>query len=308
MTTVHGLDKERHVTKNDSWVMFKQYIKEKHPEIDTDAALKPMTLRKDPVISYGIIEFYIGENSDGQACAYYHMFRRRNTIEYEILLRGFSHVNQLYNLISLLSRDERDRIIHYEWDDLWDDLWIDYDHPLYSSLRAQSKRKFLEIKELVTLLDDVLDCKITERPYIMPKGKSEPDETGWQTAIREAREETGHSYDKGCLYFNGPIVQHFVGSDSNPYTDCYFVWKTSGYYRPGEITLQNHKTSKSRLRNKSISAELESDVWIEIPIFSSDRERLEWINSVDSYRSFNVFARHFSALMEVHSHLSVKNL
>lgn len=306
MSKDHGFDEERRVVKDESWSIFKNYIDKHHADVNTEVALKPLNLKKDPVISYGIIDFYLAKNTDGDLCAYYHMFKRRNTIEYEILLRGFFHISQLYDLLSLISQDERKRILENPWEDLWDDLWIDHDYPSYSSLKSQSKRKFPQIKEVLSLLDETLVCKIPERSFIFPKGKAEKGESGWETALREAKEETGNSYQNGYLYFNSPIVQHFIGSDNNPYTDCYYVWKSDGYYKTQEFELDDKTSPRARLRNHSISAELESDVWIEIPIFKTNSERLEWINSIDPYRSFNVFHRHFSAIMEIHSHLSTR--
>lgn len=305
MNTDHGLDKERTVIKDESWRIFKEYIEKNHPDLNTEIALTPLNLKKSPIISYGIIEFYTGKNTEGDDCAYYHMYKRRNTVEYEILITGNFHVYQLYDLLCLISKDERERILTNDWETLWDDLWIDHNVVSYSSMKAQSKRKFNQIKDLLSLLDESLICKIPERSYIFPKGRSENKESGWQTALREAKEETRNNYSKGSLYFNSPIMQRFIGSDNNPYVDAYYVWRSEGYYKCDEYELEEDESSKNRIRNKSISSELESDVWLEIPIFKSNRDRLEWINSVDPYYSFNVFRRHFLAIMEIHNRLCV---
>lgn len=305
MISDHGADRERTVIKDESWELFKEYINRNHPDVNTEKALEPLNLKKTPVISYGIIEFYTGLNDKQQPCSYYHMFRRRNTVEYEILMRGYYRISQLYDLLCLISKDERERILNYDWEELWDDLWIDHDYSCYQSLKTQSKRKFPIIKEVLSLLDESLVCKIPERSFIFPKGRSEDKESGWETALREAREETRNSYKNGSLYFNSPIVQHFIGSDNNPYSDAYYVWQSKGYYKNDEYELEENESSPRRIRTKSISSELESDIWLEIPIFNSNAERLEWINSVDPYYSFNVFRRHFLAIMEVHNRLCI---
>ena len=333
----HGHDSERHVVRNESWDKFVKYMENLHPDLNIDVALKPISLKRDPVISYGIIEFTICKDAEGNQNAYYHLFRRRNTVEYEILIRGFAQKNQLYNLISLLSLDERERILNHSWEELWDDLWVDHNYPSYISLKAQSQRKFPEIKELVKLLDDTLECKIPTRPYIFPKGKAEKGETGWQTALREGNEETKHAYRNGSLEFNSPLVQHYIGSDNSPYTDYYYIWRSDRLYSspitnlnaeeslnsPREAKQLSPKakvlksssnnalldpqcelTNSKRLRHESISSELESDIWLEIPIFNTVAARLEWVNSVDPFLEFGVFKRHFAAIMEVHAHLS----
>ena len=305
MNAEHGADKERTVTKDESWTIFKKYIDEHHPDLNTKKALEPLSLKRTPIISYGIIEFFTGLNDKEEKCAYYHLFRRRNTVEYELLIRGCFHMSQLYDLLSLISQDERERILNNEWEDLWEDMWINPEAGSYQSVTARSKRHFPKVKEVLQLLDEHLVLKILERSFIFPKGRPEPKESGWEAALREAQEETRHSYKEGSLYFNSPIVQHFIGSDNNPYTDAYYVWRTNGYYKSDQYELEENTSPRPRLRNKSISSELESDVWLEIPIFTNNQERMEWINSIDPYYTFNVFRRHFLAIMEIHNHLCI---
>lgn len=326
-----------------------------NPGLDIDAILKKTEVKKDPVISYGILEFTTGLNQQGQLCAYFHVFRRRHTIEYGVLIQGYAQRNQLYDLISLLSRDERDRILNNDWEDLWDDYWIDHACPTYTSLQAQSRRRFPEIKAVLQLIDADVPCRIGNRPYIFPKGRPDKNESGLHAALREAHEETRTEFNlndnstptNGELYFNDPIIQHYRGSDTRPYTDYYYVWKRPQLYScqtqklstikhvrtssktvnlddlnkseerspynivcgrktpnpEGESPEQVIREETPRLRKRTISHELESDAWLEIPIFNSNRQRLEWIATIDPYEDYGIFRRHFQAIMEVHSHL-----
>jgi len=288
-------------------------------------------------------------------------------MEYDILIRGFAQKNQLYDLLCLLSRDERDRILHNSWEELWDDYWIDHSSASYTGLKAQSKRRFDEIKTLLQLLDNDIPCKIYKRPYIFPKGKPNKNEEGISAALREAREETKGLFTErdGYLYFNSPIIQYYTGSDGKQYIDYYYVWCSYSVYASSSHKLydiisqptlkrgssenevdtqfaidtltaldsenrednENKKVGKTnsnetleplirfirdannsttekkdRLRNRTISHELESDAWIEIPLFTSVREKLEWSNSIDPYQEFGLFKRHFNAIMEIHDH------
>jgi hypothetical protein len=372
----YGSDRERSVNKGPGWDTFKRYIEERNTGIDVNHILERVPLKRDPIVSCGIIEFAIKPNKDGRLCAFYHVFRRRNTVEYDTLIRGHGQKNQLFDLISLLSRDERDRILNHTWQQIWDDYWLDHTVSAYTTLQANSKSRFPEIKELVEKLDKELPCRITRRPYIFPKGKPEKGETGLEAALREAREETGTSFSTGYLYFNSPVVQHYRGSDNCQYSDYYYVWRQDDLIvcpiqklcdkidtskdraesiplaKGPSVSLESsdslspRKTSNSppegvsnqvldsetrllilkmlpsvlpivdryynnekrefrspRLRDETISHELESDAWIEIPIFTSARERLEWMNSVNSFQEFGIFRRHFMAIMEIHQHL-----
>lgn len=368
----YGNDRERSVNKGPGWDKFRNYMDSHNPGLNVDYILEKIHLKRDPVISYGIIEFSIKRGKHG-LCAYYHVFRRRYTMEYDMLLRGYAKKNQLFDLISLLSRDEKDRILKHTWEELWDDYWIDHSSKGYTSLKAQSQRRFEELKEILTEIDSDIPSRITERPYIFPKGKPDKNETGWEAALREAKEETCSNYEKGYLYFNSPIIQHYNGSDGCPYTDYYYVWYRDDVHAcptrklfnvhylprsdqsipslpsspPGDTistssdsetmdpstkalilqlmpemkTLEGfqdmdeapepdshpwtyvvtHQTP--RLRNVTISHELESDAWIEIPIFDTVKERMEWMNSINPFKEFGIFKRHFSAIMEIHSHL-----
>lgn len=376
-------DRERSVNKGPGWTKFRTFLSQQYEKsgLDLDAILKKVPLKRDPVISYGLIEFAFRKNNQGDPCILYHVYRRRNTTEYDTLIRGFAQKNQLYDLISLLSRDERDRILNNSWEELWDDYWIDHDGGSYAGLKSQSKRRFDEIKNLLKLLDDDLPCKIYKRPYIFPKGKPNKNEEGVNAALREAREETKGDFSEkdGYLYFNSPIIQYYIGSDGKQYIDYYYIWCSYNVYsspcqrlyniipnaKADPVTLGDSKGNfantdssnnskgnftnqsainglrrvdsgedvddanlkplikfireqeslaadptsnntnmqhRDRLRNRTISHELESDAWIEIPLFNSVRDKLEWASSVDPYQEFGLFKRHFNAILEIHNH------
>lgn len=311
-----GTDKERQVEKGSAWTKFKDYLSASNPNLDIEAILKKTDVRKEPVISYGVLEFVIGPNSikNDSKSAWFHVFRRRHTIEYGILIQGYAQRNQLFQLICLLSRDERERILNHEWQELWDDYWIDHNSNGYTNLQSQSKRRFPEIKAILELINADIACRIEQRPYIFPKGKPEKNETGLQAALREAREETKVNFSAsvpstGELYFAQPIIQHYSGSDDRPYIDYYYVWKRDDIYQCPTQKLttmfESLTNDNPRLRNQTISHELEADAWIEIPLFETNRERLEWIARTNPFKEYHIFKRHFDAILEVHSHLCV---
>lgn len=351
----YGGDRERVVKKGVAWEKFKQFLKDKDPDVDIGKILHRHKVKREPAISYGIIEFVKVDNK-----ILYHVYRKRNTMEYDILIRGFAQKNQLFDMICLLSEDERYKILNNTWEEIWDDYWVDHNDGSYVSLRSQSMRRFPEIKELLTLISNDVDFKIKNRPYIFPKGKPNKYESGLEAAFREAREETGSRFDDGYLYFNSPIIQQYVGSDGLPYIDYYYVWTRSTIYASPirdltqptpymerknspkgsmsrwdslfkKIETQSNLNSinqldqdnidsvvsktiwpnsppgspieNERLRTTTISHELESDAWLELPIFRTVREQQEWQNSIDAYEEFGLFKRHFSAILEIHSHL-----
>jgi hypothetical protein len=297
----YGEDAERALRKvNNTWSTFNKYIGETNSDLNLEEILKHKNLNKKPVISYGIIEFVLVEDMKGNRTACYHLFRRRNTVEYEILMRGFSQQSQMYHMLTLLSDDERSRILNNEWIDLWNDIWLDPYSPGVLSLKSKSQLRFPLVKELLIRMNKDMPNRIPQRPFIFPKGRAETGESGWDAAIREAREETGGRYLDGKVYFNSPLVSKYIGSDGNPYHDYYYVWQSTGLSSSPIVRLGDEKAP--RIRNSTISSELESDLWLEIPVFHSNSQRLEWINSIDPYEEFGIFKRHFDAMMKIHSH------
>jgi len=294
------VDKERLIDRNKGWKEFKEVLSEKYKDLDMDKILEKQKLKRDPIVSYGVIEFVMLENSVA-----YHIFRRRNTMEYDIVIRGFAKKNQLFEMLSLLSEDERLRILENEFDDIWDDFWIDHQSNGYYTLRCQAERRFPETKDLMKVIHDNGECNIKKRPFIFPKGKALGNESPSDAALREAREETKNSFESGELYFQSPIMQCYVGSDDNKYVTHYFIWKRKFKYDCAtQILGVNDRKGKERLRTETISHELETDHWIEIPIFDNKKEQWEWENSINSYEEFGIYKRHFTAILTIHNHIT----
>ena len=173
----YGSDEERTVKKELGWDKFKSYLIEKNPNLNIDKLLESPNIKKDPVSSCGLIEFVETEDA-----VFYHVFRRRHTLEFDILVKGLAPKHQLYDLISLLSKDERTRIKNVPIEKIWEDYWVDDCHP---EITHRFKTKLEEVKEILIKLDDMIPCLITERPFIFPKGRPNRNETGLEAALNE---------------------------------------------------------------------------------------------------------------------------
>src|SRR6188508_2395973 len=91
-----------------------------------------------PITSYGIILFYIDIDEN----IWYLICQRRDTIEYADFIRGRYTKTMLNAYISLMSQDERERILTYDFRDLWDDLWVNHDVGFYKDSFVKAKTKF----------------------------------------------------------------------------------------------------------------------------------------------------------------------
>lgn len=290
-------DRERIIKRDIAWPEFKESLSQKYEKLDIEKILQKQITETNSVVSYGIIEFVLLKDKVA-----YHMFRRRNTVEYDLVIRGFSHKHQLFELLSLLSQDERDRILNNNFKEIWEDFWVNKHSKGRKTLKSQSQRKFDEIKELLTIINKYAPCTINERPLIFPKGKKSENETELDAAIRETEEEINCTYyrDVAKLYFKSPITQRYKGSDGRKYETSYYVWKRDQKYKCPKKNLNGI----SKLRNNTISHELESDVWIEIPIFENKKDEWEWQNSINPYKEFGIYHRHFETIMIIHDHIT----
>lgn len=314
------------VSENCLWERFKKYLASENPRLDVNKILERTVMKKEPIISYGVIEFVVCEapsDKPAEGKILYHMFRRRNTLEFDTTIRGFAPKNQLYQMIYLLSKDERERILTAEWEDIWDDYFLDHDQEgPYTKLKTQAMRRFSELRDLVSITKQSEDIDgtilpIQSRPYIFAKGRAHKGESGLDAALRESAEETKVPYSRDDLYFQSPIIQHYTGSDGNRYIDHYYVIKRDRtysspvqYLSPVKRYISNYTNNTGslsiveRLRPMTISHELESDIWIPIPIFNSKKDNWEWQNNVQPYKEYGIFKRHFNALLQLHSHLA----
>jgi 8-oxo-dGTP pyrophosphatase MutT (NUDIX family) len=325
-------DKERVIERNEKTEKcleeFKAKLEQFNPNINVDLILQKPIINVDTVISYGIIEFVEVKGKTGDDFIYYHAFRKRNTVEFDTIIRGFASKHQLFDMLCLLSQDERDRMLKCSFDTIWKDYWVDHDDRGYTKLYKKAKEKFPETLELLKIVNKYIPCKLNVRPLIFPKGRKGDKETSLQAALREAQEEIKvpftprgnkkqqeeesmnnerENINKENIYFNDPIIRHYIGSDGKKYTDYYYVWKRKSLYKcPIQTLLPDGSYRKpiERLRTETIGHELESDIWIEIPIFPSKTKQWEWENSIDPYARYGMFHRHFKILLEIHSRLT----
>lgn len=285
-------DRERIIKKSNGWLIFKQFMAEKLGEgVDIDKLLNKTPSGADPTISYGTIEIVVSEK-----CVRYHMFRRRNSAEYDTLIRGFAKKTNMFELLCLLSEDEKCRILSNEWRDIWDDYWTDKNYTGYRRLRSQSESRFAEIKELLSRLNGHFPQRVENRPLVFSKGKQCKGESGLQTAIREMEEETMMTMKGATLRFETPISQRYMGSNGKLYESKYYVIQR-------DATYSCPKKQLNGIRKETISYELEDDFWLEIPIFDVKARQWEWQNKIDPYKEYGIFSRHFDTIMSIHNHL-----
>ncbi len=193
---------------------------------------------RHPTTSVGIIVCRPGERGGYE----YLMICRKHSLGYMDFMRGkYPLYNKLYlsNIISEMTREEKDNLLTKEFDYLWINLWggehvgIQYrgeekiSREKFESLRfgvAAGSCKF-NMTSLMKEEEKHVQQQVWEEPeWGFPKGRHNNKETDMQCALREFEEETGYSRNDIKILQNVlPLDEIFMGSNYKCYKHKYYV-------------------------------------------------------------------------------------
>ncbi len=209
-----------------------------------------------PITSYGIILFYIDIHEN----IWYLICQRRDTIEYADFIRGRYTKTMLNAYISLMSQDERERILTYDFRDLWDDLWVNHDVGFYKDSFVKAKTKFDNNIGLVKTILDNTESLVKEPSWGFPKGKKNSKETDIECSIREFKEETKLELDFKNLTTLPPSKETFKGSNNKIYSTVYYIAQTMDIIPIKKIAIENENS----IRKETISEEISNLKWVRL--------------------------------------------
>ena len=187
------------------------------------------------------------------------MTLRRDTFCYECLIRGIYNSREIMDdYISHITREERDRLLKYDFDMLWKDLWVSTKRRLYRVEYKKAKDRF---EYNYSIIMNQVRNMTTFRTVMweFPKGKIMSDETTLQCALREFEEETNLN-KKSIIYIKqaGTYEDYFIGNDGRKYQSIYYL----GYIDKGTHTPFKYQTCPHNIRNKYVSDEVMSIEWL----------------------------------------------
>ena len=230
-------------------------------EIPTTNWRKPRRKYKppEPITSYGLIVFtpcYINKIQTYKVLIYH----RRDTFEYIDFLRGGWYANnQLHQLFSAMSMDERKNIREYTFPELWDDLWVEHDCKIYKDGYIKAKKKYDAVRSLIPSILDETVSDIISPPWGFPKGKrNNIRENPIDCAIREFKEETHIQINKNHLITETPYIENFIGGNSKSYRTYYYTAML-----PKEVLPEKIPTPQC-IRSSTVSEEAAELKWISI--------------------------------------------
>lgn len=173
----------------------------------------------DRIYSYGILLV----NSRDQVL----MIQRRYSMEFIDIISGKYPDDDkafLAYYCSLLTHDEKNKLMYENFNTLWDSLWSD-PRVAYQNYFLTSRKRFMRT-DFRALLGAVT-TQFETPEYGFPKGRRKPMETVLDCALREFVEET--QIPVTDIVVRGETLEEtFVGTNGLPYGTKYFVADYTG--------------------------------------------------------------------------------
>ena len=208
------------------------------------------------ITSYGIILFTIQYN-----IIYYQLCKPRDSVNYVSFMRGLYNKKQLNFFLTLMTTEELNMIVSYDFNILWDDLWYNKKCNIYTTEYKRAQKKFEDNKEYVhQTIKNMRNMKNKyneEHLWGFPKGKSQENEKYIETALREFEEETRINPKKINIVSEIPLVESYYGSNNKLYKTVYYPAITQ-HKITNEHTYQN---SPIRTKQTIVSDEIEQLEW-----------------------------------------------
>ena len=188
----------------------------------------------NPITSFGIIAFKYDDKIQKPK---YLMVCRRDTYGFVCFIRGTYNVydkNLLDNIASVLTNDEKRRLLKESFNTLWRSLWGDNDGVKYRGEERDACIKFEQLKNGIYKngvyynLESIIreSCTNWDSPeWGFPKGRRNNNQEGnLSCAMREFEEETGYNKNKLILLKNVmPFSEICIGSNYKLYKHSYYI-------------------------------------------------------------------------------------
>jgi 8-oxo-dGTP pyrophosphatase MutT (NUDIX family) len=218
---------------------------------------------RHPILSYGVILYDDTDTENIQIV----MIERKDTISYIEFLRGkyksIHNIEYIKTLLSRFSKEERQRVLDYDFDTLWKRLWIHTEtiNPRVKREYTISKRNFKQIKDGFIHKKQTINLKLllqetpenyTSNEWELPKGRRNTNETNKECAIREFQEETNIGPENYRLITNiVPLIEEYTGINDVRYKHVYYVGK-----------IHTHCNLEINMENKDQYTEVKSIQWL----------------------------------------------
>jgi len=170
------------------------------------------------------------------------LIQRKHSFSYVEFIRGKydeNNLEEISNLLNLMSQEEIEKILSYDLNFLWTNLWnktSKYKH--YQKEFELSQEKFNKLKKNYKLSDLINFKELYDTPeWGFPKGRRDKNEKNIDCAIREFEEETSINENKYIILNRlNTIEESVVGTYKTVYKLVYYLALA---YNDIELTLDN---------------------------------------------------------------------
>ena len=234
---------------------------------------------RHPILSYGVILYQIDEHKIPRIV----MIERKDSLSFIEFIRGkyknAMNITYIKLLISRMTEDEKEKLLHYSFDELWSNLWIHIDdvNQRIKHEFVRSKDIFEKLKKGVMKDDKYHNLSIiihrssknyTENEWEIPKGRRSGHENNKDCAIREFNEETNiHPQQYKMITNMIPLIEEYRGINNVRYKHIYYVGK-----------IEEKLELNIDLENKEQYTEIKNISWL------TERECYEKIRDYDEHK------------------------
>jgi 8-oxo-dGTP pyrophosphatase MutT (NUDIX family) len=202
--------------------------------------------------SYGIILFSIVNHTPR-----FLIYERRDSYGYMDFLRGKWTQENILMLFSLMTEDERHRLLSFTFDELWYDMWFGCVSKIPAVHYENAKRKFQSIEDKIPLYIQLTTPTKEKTMWCFPKGKkSSSRESDMECALREFTEETKIDSSKIRILPMHPHREVYKGNNGRTYSTTYFVAHIDTPIDPKKID------TPECIRKTAISEEANNILWV----------------------------------------------
>lgn len=205
------------------------------------------------ITSFGIILIYFDNINNN---LFYLLSQRRDSIEYTDYLKGKYLFDNLTTYFSLMTQNERQRLLKYNFDQLWNDLWINHNCKAYHDKYNGAKAKFLNNYDYMKNILLSTQNNVLEPIWGFPKGKKNTFENEIDCAIREFKEESKMNINWKNLVNISPSIEIFKGSNNLNYKTIYYIAISNS-----KINILKNIINPKGIRGYSISEEISELKW-----------------------------------------------
>lgn len=138
-------------------------------------------------------------------------------------LRGkYADAEGVKVLIQEMTDYEQRKLKTLEFDQLWDELWVNHSSRPYLNEKRNSKAIFERLDR--NSLFGSCESKFSSTEYCIPKGRKNINESSFNCAVREFKEETGFKDRDFKIIYNCPVLtERFYASNGINYSHHYLL-------------------------------------------------------------------------------------